>query len=264
MNKKKNGFSTILLSLVMLLSFASCTQNDSSQISDLEMALAQKEAEISLLNQQLTSKEAEISQLKERVEKAEGDLNEKDTAYAQIQNKVEEYEEYEASFSKAFQIERYYVFHEREEVTYTDGTIELITGWEYHFGPWLNRKYRYSYYVIELPITQALQIVRGEDFYDDHPRTIGDPSKFVYNSQECAAIDGQPIMHAYTAWILDYHVSKAEMREILEIISDINHSVYDEYNREEINFKSEKWELPNIDVLYSFDQDIINEYYRYA
>lgn len=256
-------FLSIILSLMVLFVLSSCTetkQNSSSISSQQEVSsesVSQESPEIIALRKELEEEKQLNLQLQEELstEKAQRE---------EAESKINEYEEYEASFSKAFQIERYYVFHEREEVTYTDGTIELITGWEYHFGPWLNRKYRYSYYVIELPITQALQIVRGEDFYDDHPRTIGDPSKFVYNSQECAAIDGQPIMHAYTAWILDYHVSKAEMREVLEIISDIDHSVYDEYNREEINFKSEKWELPNIDVLYSFDQDIINEYYRYA
>ena len=55
------------------------------------------------------------------------------------------------------------------------------------------------------------------------------------------------------------------MVQIVEILSDLNHEVYKGFpNPERIDFTHEDWELPNPDVLYTFNADIINEYYRYA
>ena len=67
-------------------------------------------------------------------------------------------------------------------------------------------------------------------------------------------------------------MDRDETEQIVEILSDSGHMVYDTYiigdstytGPLNVDLIHEYYELPNVDSLYTFNADIINEYYRYA
>ena len=126
------------------------------------------------------------------------------------------------------------------------------------------RKYRMSYYDSPLPLSSAL--IRVRDL-----KTLEVPYKWQFNpvnryvgNPDVPKLYAEPVMHYFTWFILAYNVTREEMEQVVELVSNLDSGLYSESQKQEIDFNHEFWELPNVDILYTFDADIINEYYRYA
>lgn len=142
---------------------------------------------------------------------------------------------------------------------YKEGSIKLNPRLSYA-EELFTIKYRYSYYYSQLPYTNALKVVRGEDFVEA-PFVIN----FADKMDELDCLKGEPPTHCLIQWISAYAVSKEEMKQIVDLLSDLESEAYAGYGEtDHIDFTTEMYEIVNVDILYTFNQDIINEYYRRA
>lgn len=263
-------YISIILVVILLFSASSCTQavtdiesvdNNLLKIEELQHQLAEKQNLINELTSRITQKEEKIEELTSENSLLE---NYKDT-YGDFIDDV--YGKIHFNIGQGGWDDRTENLPE-----YKEGSIELkpregFSGRNFHF----ERKYRLCYYDASLlPLENALRFVRGyegDKIYNGtlHSTLLNTPEK-VYLS-DFNGYFGEPIMHYYLWFILAYRVSKSEMEQMVEILSDTDHIIYENWASvkfTDFSFDNERFELPNVDILYTFDADIINEYYRYA
>ncbi len=133
---------------------------------------------------------------------------------------------------------------------YEEGSIELNPEDEYMPPQLEGRKYRYIYY--QSPYDgweKDLAELRGgpdylfETYPREHPTTSPDTQEEMY----------------WVTMIKELNITREEMEVIVD---EWQRDILSEYNN--CKFDTEGTELPNLDILYTLDNDIINEYYRYA
>ncbi len=133
---------------------------------------------------------------------------------------------------------------------YEEGSIKLGLGNGYP-SELVNRKYRYIYY--QSPYDgweEDLAELRGgpdylfETYWREHPTLSPDTQEEMY----------------WVTMIKELNITREEM----EVLIEEQKKDHIAYNGDNCKFDTEGTELPNLDILYTLDNDIINEYYRCA
>ena len=127
---------------------------------------------------------------------------------------------------------------------YEDGSIELDPGQnssDNEDGPDFQRHYRLIYYRLPSPIDN-LAGQEGWDFLDEISRE--------YNGKELSEM-------LLVSYIKRFKIPKETVEKAINERREYFLSIGNDIDYEE-------YELPNVDIIYTFDNDIINEYYRRA
>ncbi len=133
---------------------------------------------------------------------------------------------------------------------YEEGSIKLGLGNGYP-SELIDRKYRYIYY--QSPYDgweEDLAELRGgpdylfETYWREHPTLSPDTQEEMY----------------WVTMIKELNITREEM----EVLIEEQKKDHIAYNGDNCKFDTEGTELPNLDILYTLDNDIINEYYRCA
>ena len=140
---------------------------------------------------------------------------------------------------------------------YEDGTIQLIPdGTTLPYSSLVlpeNRKYRCVYYRFMDEWQYTLSSMRG---WGDLLYSSAEIESFLETHSQ---MDGNSNEMLLVSMIKYFNITREEMEEIIEeqrlIFED---EYFDEWR------DSEFCELPNLDIIYTLDNDIINEYYRYG
>ena len=142
---------------------------------------------------------------------------------------------------------------------YVDGSIRLVGG-DTPFGVTVftaDRKYRRVYYILPEDFHYNLATYRGyydvpggyEAFLKDFQAFEAAYPKYNFEADEMVLVSA-------IKW---FNITREEMEYILtDDIEFRQSSLLDGWH------DSEVCELPNLDILYTLDNDVINEYYRYA
>ena len=148
---------------------------------------------------------------------------------------------------------------------YHDGDIKLMGREEVYIAP-NKRTTRYIYYemvldnmVIELPAFKAawgeqyeIQMPNYEEWKEQYYGT--DANNYFLPDDE------EPEEMALVSFIKYYNIPREVMQETIDYY-------YNEWlppYEPDVDHTEEMWEIPNLDIIYTLDNDIINEYYRYA
>jgi len=124
---------------------------------------------------------------------------------------------------------------------YTPGLVELNPGEDYcvEDGVYFKRSYRLIYYRIPSPIDD----LAGEEGY-----------AFLDETSAQAGSEELPEM-LLVSYVKKFNISK-------EIFENALIEIKNNYHNAGVDTKNEEYEIPNADIIYTFDNDIINEYYR--
>lgn len=220
-------------------------------------------ARVEELQAQLRERDNTIDALTSRVGALEQDIkDEKWTRYGledmimELEKVKENYENFIAYFRQTTPLEDFIA--EQKSVPadlqpYKKGSVTLDPGKKDLM------EYRWQYYWGFERIIGALGDVRGCDYYAIR---LPDGTEFYWYYQETLFhmqdnfIVGDPTECTMLTVIKDFRITREEFDQIMGMLSDPEYYAYPP------NFDEEGDELPNADVLYTFDQDIINDYYR--
>jgi len=118
---------------------------------------------------------------------------------------------------------------------YVPGDITLMAEEDAYFNLPPNAKYRYVYYSGVDNLPDLYDVEKYNHWVDNTP--------FVENEMRVVQ------------YIKEYNISKEDF-----IVAVKN--TYKRYNENGYDVNGEMFELPNADIIYTFDNEIINEYYR--
>lgn len=266
----------ILLALTMCLSITGCTQTPADEL----LSVSSSSDELKALQDQILALQSEkdslVSQLEDKTLELENKiaaLADANTLLQSTQKENEELEDNLTSVTKSYEDYIEYVipaeskelFVESQKVNsskapkYVDGSIWLDPGKQDVM------EHRWIWYWGCTPVLYALGEARGCDYSKIYLPNGKDLVRGYEESLVFAAGDGFKILPeemTILSAIRDFAITREEMEEIVEIMSDPEWR--DQNNGSDFSFNSEFYELPNVDVLYTFDENIINEYYRRA
>jgi hypothetical protein len=121
---------------------------------------------------------------------------------------------------------------------YIPGSIELMPLFELEL-PWEELHFRYRYYAVQ-------------GFY----RLVDDSELEEWSRKYDEDFEGkEPTEMALVSYIKYFNIPK-------EVFEDENRKLAKAWTDLGIANQDERYEIPNPDIIYTFDNDIINEYYR--
>ena len=125
---------------------------------------------------------------------------------------------------------------------YMPGSIEINHEQDYGEGDNTNykRSYRRIYYVLPGALSNLV-----------------DPEAYcAYSEEFWAHYSGEEITEMFmVTFIKRFNIPKSQFIKAFEEVKVI-------WAETGLNLNNENWEIPNADIIYTFDNDIINEYYR--
>lgn len=129
---------------------------------------------------------------------------------------------------------------------YQPGSIKLEEQYNHDFCKGFTRNYRLAYYMMWGDFWETLTDEEMADYFEWSQRLL-EETNGGENREEMLLV----------SFIKRYNISREEFDTM------IDHFVE---SCKELNFdmSCEFYEVPNADIIYTFDNDIINEYYRYA
>lgn len=263
---KKTICST--LTIIMCLSFVGCNNVSEEDYNRLQLQLQEQEALVSTLQSQLIDKEKEITEFENEIVKKENYISDyKETISSQndkidtllqevkdytenintLQSTVDNYESLKGQLLEYFSNSKTEEEWIKEQKRIPNKIPETPKGDPlYQWG-----KYRSTYFYV-WDILMYLKQIRDE--------------KMVYSvdgisASEFDATYMEPILNEDALWngkyfdecpkltvIKKFRITREEMEQIVELMR---------------HGESDNDEILNIDILYTFDNDIINEYYLF-
>ena len=136
---------------------------------------------------------------------------------------------------------------------YEPGSIAL-QGFNNDFLTFGERPYRYCYYAMPY-IDEFMEILLTEEQQKDCCEWFeeeGERTNYGEYRDECF----------FVSFIKRYNIPKEDFEKALEKIKEDNYELNKEHFMIDGKLK-EDHEFPNPDIIYTFDEDIIREYYRY-
>lgn len=263
----------LVLSLSMLFCFLGCmnqkdggetssNSNTESEMTDSANAkIFELENEIEELKQELKTKDDEQIKLEEKVERLqianEQAIKSKD--YEALLLKYKSYKAVVEKYNEFLQDEEGFVKAQKNMPTdlpvYKDGDVELDT--EYWHGDKFKLPYRYCYYWSFMDILGLVGRLRGYDGATMSELDVLYKERFFGEfNEETGKWSRYPEEIPALTVIKELCITREEID-----------AIYDEYMEADENIITEKEEIKerlNFDILYTFNQDIINEYYRRA
>lgn len=129
---------------------------------------------------------------------------------------------------------------------YQPGSIKLEEQYNHDFCKGFTRQYRLAYYMLWGDFWATLTDEEMNDYYEWSQRKLEETNGGADLNE----------MHL-VSYIKRYNISREEFDSMVEsFVKSCNELGFD--------MNSEMYEVPNADIIYTFDNDIINEYYRYA
>ena len=150
---------------------------------------------------------------------------------------------------------------------YVEGSIRLLGNTSPFNGEPVieNRTYRQLFYRLPGEFFEDLFNLLRND-YDLSTGALREKARADYVANYSAFEDAYPqydpdademVLVSAIKW---FNITREEMEQLMKITDDYYHNS----ERLEKWLDSEACELPNLDILYTLDNDIINEYYRYG
>lgn len=250
----KRIIATVLCVILLLMTLASCESQDavtvttSSEISNISSA---------------SSIEEVSSQVSSEVSAASSESNPKEVS-SEVSSTEDETEE----------IDIHHIFTDEDIVgvipenlpEYVDGSIELYSHDKVDYTP-PHREKRHCYYGA-LTIFDSIRELGNDDLRPAYKGYWNIKEKFSYDCYGDKKVvslgfDFEPEEMPLVTFIKYFNIPREVMERELE---EYRNGLYKEWIAQwgEDYPQTEYGELPNLDIIYTLDNDIINEYYRYA